>query len=247
MSKQIIIIGGGSSIKEEIDKGLWNRLKGKWTIGLNYSYNFFNSTMLCYADSNFYNEESKKEKFQNLPLIIGKEHSQLKILPNTMTLKTNDVKYFRDVKLGCYKSNLCGIFALSLAIYLLDEGEIYLLGYDYGATKRTKDGRALTHFYQGKINHRGIGNVNYFDTIGRADKDFGVYQNESKVHIYNVSLESKITIFPKLSYAGFFDKLDNQQYNQKVLKQFIEKNYNNKGGENEKTNNWSNFIKFNFD
>ena len=220
---QLIIIGGGHSLKEGIDKGLWNRLKGKFTIGLNYSYNFSNSTILCYVDGSgqFYDEERKKEKFQKLPLIIGKKPGDIKILPNTTILKMNDVKYFRDIRLGCYKSNLVGLFALSLGIYLLDEGEIYLLGYDYGAIGKAKDGRALTHFYQNQIKHRGIGKVNYFDTIGRADKDFGVYQNESKVHIYNVSLESKITTFPKLSYAGFFEKLDNKQYNQEELRHSI--------------------------
>ena len=109
--KQCIIIGAGASLKEGIDEGLWDKLKGKFTIGLNYSYNFFDSSILCYVDNPFYKEESKKEKFQDLPLIIGKEYPQLKMLPNTITLKTNDNKYYRDVKLGCYKSNLCGIFA----------------------------------------------------------------------------------------------------------------------------------------
>ena len=217
--RQLIIIGGGFSLKEGIDKGLWDKLKNKWTIGLNYSFKFFDSTLLSYVDKEFYKEEY--EKLKHLSLIIGKEQDVITKLPNTIALKTNDAKYFRDVRLGCYKSNLCGIFALSLAIYLLDEGEIYLLGYDYGATKKDKDKKFLTHFYQGQIKHRGIGKVNYFHTTGRADKDFGVYQNESKVHIYNVSLNSDIKTFPKLSYAGFFEKLDNQQYNQNELRQYI--------------------------
>lgn len=229
--KQIVIIGGGVSLKEGIEKGLWDKLKGKWTIGLNYSYNFSDSTILCYVDEPFYKEESKKEKFRNLPIIVGKEHKQLKMLPNTITLKTNDVKYYRDVKLGCYKSNLCGLFALSLAIYLLDEGEIYLLGYDNCAMGKAKNGRALTHFYQGEINHRGIGKCNYFNGVHKGgkkfvDRDFGVYQDESKVHIYNVSLNSKITTFPKLSWAGFFEKLDNQQYDQNKLRQYIKEKLN---------------------
>lgn len=220
---QIIIVASGVSLKEGISKGLWDKLKNHFVIGLNYSYNFFDSTILCYADNPFYKEESGKEEFQNLPLIIGKDHPQLKKLPNTITLKTNDVKYYRDVKLGCYKSNLCGIFALSLAIYLLDEGEIYLLGYDYGALGRAKNGRALTHFYQGQINHRGIGKTNYFDTIDRADKDFGVYANEKKVKIYNVSIMSKINTFIKCGYGFFFENLDKQEYNQEELRKEIKR------------------------
>jgi len=225
ISKQIIIIGGGASLKEGIKKGLWEKLKGKWTIGLNYSYNFFDSTMLCCVDGKdqFYEKESKKEKFQNLPLIVGKEYNQLKILSNTITLKANDAKYYRDVKLGCYKSSLCGIFALSLAIYLLDEGQIFLLGYDFGNINNHTDnkGRRITHFYQGKINHRGIGKTNYFEAEKRADKDFGVYANEKKVKIYNISVMSKINTFTKCGWDWFFENLDKQEYNQDQIRKYV--------------------------
>lgn len=224
---QCIILGGGVSIKEEIAKGLWKKLENHFVIGLNYSYNFFDSTILSYVDGSgqFYDDERKKEKFQKLPLIIGKKPGDIKILPNTIILQTNDVKYFRDIKLGCYKSNLVGLFALSLAIYLLDEGEIYLLGYDYGFINGEKDnkGRRITHFYQGEIKHRGIGKTNYFDTVGRADKDFGVYKNEKKVKIYNVSMKSKINTFPKISYDEFFKRLGNQKYDQNIIREYIRK------------------------
>lgn len=218
--KQLIIIGSGSSLKEGISKGLWDKLKGKLTVGLNYTYNFFDSTVLCYVDEDFYKKQ--REQLKSLSLIIGKEHQRLNLLPNTITLKTNDVKYYRDIKLGCYKSNLAGLFALSLGIYLLDEGEIFLLGFDYGTVDNQLDskGRRITHFYD-NIEHRGIGKCNYYDTIGRGDKDFGVYSNETKCKIYNVSLESKITIFPKLSWETFFEKLDNNQYNQEELREYI--------------------------
>ena len=39
--KQIIIVGGGTSIKEGISKGLWSKLDNKYTFGLNYSYKYF--------------------------------------------------------------------------------------------------------------------------------------------------------------------------------------------------------------
>ena len=220
---QLVLIGGGSSIKEGINKGLWDKLKGKFTIGLNYSYNFFDSTILCFIDGSgqFYEKESKKKKFKNLPLIIGKKHPNLKVLPNTITLETNDAKYYRDVKLGIWRSNLCGLLALSLGIYLLDNGQIYLLGYDYGTTKKAKDGKALTHFYQGQIKHRGIGKISYFDTKGRANRDFGVYKDEKKVKIYNISPLSKINTFIKKDWDWFFENLNKQQFNQEKLRHYI--------------------------
>jgi len=221
--KQIIIIGGGVSLKQGIEQGLWEKLKGKFTIGLNYSYNFFDSTILCYVDGSgqFYEEESKKEKFQNLPLIIGKKPGQVKVLPNTIILKMSDNKYCRDVRLGCYKSSLVGLFALSLAIYLLDEGEIYLLGFDYGAYGKDKQNRGLTHFYQGEIEHRGIGKTNYYDSKSRVDRDFGVYKDEKKVKIYNVSVISKINTFTKMGYLRFFEDLDKQEYDQTQIREYI--------------------------
>lgn len=229
--KQLILIGGGSSIKEGIEKGLWEKLKGQWTIGLNYSYKFFDSTMLCYADKDFYTigsaafspdqRKRHEEILKNLPLIVGKLHRGIKTSPNTITLQTNDGKYFRDVRLGCYKSTLVGLFALSLAIYLLDEGEIFLLGFDYSSYGKAKDGKPLTHFYQGDINHRGIGKTNYYEHSGDPDRDFGVYANEKKVKIYNISVMSKINTFTKCGWDWFFENLDKQEYDQEELRKEI--------------------------
>ncbi len=218
--KQLIIIGGGTSLKEGEMKELYNKLKGKWTIGLNYNYNYFNSTILCFVDDDFYIKQ--KKDIAKLNLIIGKKHKLKDIAPNTMMLSCLDSKYDRSLISGVYKSSLLGIFALSLGIYLLDKGEIYLLGYDYGSNgTKDKQGRPMTHSYQGEINHRGIGKTNYYDMKGRADKDFGVYRNEKKVKIYNVSMKSRINIFPKISYDEFFKKLDKKQYNQDKLRQHI--------------------------
>ena len=35
---QLIIIGGGASINKGVNKGLWAALRGRFTIGINYSY-----------------------------------------------------------------------------------------------------------------------------------------------------------------------------------------------------------------
>ena len=36
---QLIILGGGTSIKEGIEKGLWDKIKNRFVIGTNYSFN----------------------------------------------------------------------------------------------------------------------------------------------------------------------------------------------------------------
>jgi len=81
--------------------------------------------------------------------------------------------------------------------------------------------RPLTHFYQGEINHRGVGKISYYNEKARANRDFGVYKDEKKVKIYNVSLVSKIGVFPKISYEEFFKRLDKQVCNQDSLRKYI--------------------------
>ncbi len=254
--KQLVIIGGALSIKPAIEKGLWSKLDCKYVMGLNFSYRYFKTpTLQCFVDSIFYNigdkgltpeqKETHKKFLKNMKLIVGTgDAKSIKpIFPNTILLPSS-VNYKRNLKGGVYKNSLVGIFALSLAIYLLDVGEIYLLGYDYGEA-RTKDyekfitspqqlnnlalkdekNRYITHFYQGEINHRGIAKVAYYTTKGRAERDFKVYNEEKQVKIYNVSLVSKIpsSIFPKISYEEFFKKLDKNNYDQNKLREEIKK------------------------
>ena len=221
---ELIIIGGGDSVKEGISMGLWDKLSNKFVISCNYAYNDFpTATLSTYVDQNYYKAESKKELFQKLPLIIGKQHS-MKILPNTIMLNAG-ATYNRNLKNGVFKSSLCGLFSLSLGIYLLDVGTIYLLGFDYGNIGNEKDSnkKFKTHYYQGneQRTHRGIGRINYYCTKNRADKDFGNYLNEKQVKIYNVSLNSNINVLSKLSYSQFFKLLNNKEYNQNLLRNSI--------------------------
>jgi len=213
---QLIILGGGSSISKGISKGLWNKLKNHFVIGINYSYHHFKDpTIQIYLDYKFYNKN--KEALDKLPLIITKTGKQLP--SNTIQIKTCST-YHRDVRKGCYKGSLSGIYTVSLAIYLLDIGEIFLLGYDFCGIGKDKKGRAKTHYYE-DIEHRGRGKINYYGSITRHSKDFAPFMNEKKVKIYNVSLQSKITNFPKISYDQFFKMLDKKQFNQDELRKYM--------------------------
>jgi len=221
---QLIIIGGGFSMKEGISKGLWEKLKDRFTLGINYSFHYFKSTLQTYVDLDFYSNEW--DDLESLPLIVGKYHKLIEkeIRGQTIMLQINPKTYVRDLSTGVYKSSLCGLFSLSLGINLLDKGEIFLLGFDYADNGTKADnGKANTHFYQGEINHRGIGKCNYYKNKGRADRDFGVYSTEKKVKIYNVSLDSKINIFPRISYDKFFSMLDSYTFDQSRLRGSIRK------------------------
>ena len=239
MRKQAIILGGGTSVLEGINTGLFDKIRDQFTIGLNYSHHYFASTMQMFVDETF--AQDQKNFLEQLPLVIGKEHSGLTLTPNNYHFHTS-LEYARDCHKGIYKSTLVGLFALSFLIYVLDEGDIFLLGYDYGASY-SKSGQAITHWYQsGKIQsiytgkpqdmpHRGIGKVNWYEAlhrdasnskpIPRAEHEFGVYAKESKVKIYNVSTASKISVFPKISYEQFYQMLDSQSCDQDALRQEV--------------------------
>lgn len=222
--KQLILVGGGSSLSEGIKMGLWRKIDNHFIITCNYAYQDLpNATLSTYVDQDYYKAESKKELFQKLPLIIGKSHS-MKVLPNTIMLNAG-AKYNRDLKNGVFKASLCGLFSLSLGIHLLDKGNLFIIGFDYGniGNEKDSDNKFRTHYYQEdeKRTHRGIGRINYYCTKNRADKDFSNYLSEKQVKIYNVSLKSNINVLPKLTYLQFFKLLNNQTYNQEELRASI--------------------------
>ena len=204
---QIILLGSGISIKEGIYNGLWERIKDSFSIGINYSFRYSSSTALCCMNyTDFY--DVNREELKELPLIITCER------PHPSAWEDNTVL----VKNKNYA--LSGILALDIATMMLGKGdEIFLLGFDYGAINETKDsqGRNMTHFYQDQIEHRGIGENGYYTHIRHAYKDFDRFIF-SKCSIFNVSMDSRLDCFGKISYDTFFKKLDNKTYNQDNLR-----------------------------
>jgi hypothetical protein len=242
LPSQIVLLGGGFSIREGIEKGLFDFLQDKFCIGINYSFNFVDTTAQLGVDEVFYNTEY--DKLKSIELFIGKEHPGLYHRALSHIFLKPSKEYDRDLKIGVYKQTLSGIFALSLAIKLLDysdsttervQKKIFICGFDYGPAK-DKDGKILvdssgkplTHFYQDKLQHRGTGKINWYtattlDTetrkrITHAEKEFSPYAKESKVKIYNVGLDSMIPTFEKISYDQFFSHTFDKVYNQAALR-----------------------------
>lgn len=269
MNKQLIIIGGGTSINEGIKQELWPKLVDRWTVGINSSYKFFKPTVLSFMDSEFY--KNNINELKDLDLIIGRyDADNYKLqLPNTILIEGSHKVEVRNNEKKIFYKHITGQFTLSLFINILDVGEIFLLGFDCGNIKIPKNNeidripkmkrikaiselpleeidinkidtskddiieynnkyyRAITHFYQRKVEHSGVGKINcYYDTTTPYEL-FKPYMNE-KIKIYNVSSISRIptTIFQKISYQEMFDKLeykDNQDKIREEIKKYISK------------------------
>jgi hypothetical protein len=245
LPKQLVILGGGASIRPywdgvHKDKGLFELLPKLFSCGLNYSYRFVESTVYCGIDEKFFNENFKD--IIKMPLFLGKTNYSVTLDygKNKMYLFNSVRTYDRDLYAGIYSPTLAGLFAISTFIKLMDEGEIYLLGFDYGPTRDEQGkpitdqlGRVITHWYQSKVEHRGIGKTAWYTsthddpkkkgaTITNAEREFGVYAKESKVKIYNVNPQSVIPTFEKISYEQFFTKISIPEHNQNDIRKDLE-------------------------
>ncbi|MCK9542964.1 MAG: hypothetical protein M0R03_13135 [Novosphingobium sp.] len=236
--KKCVILGAGQSMQEGIEKGLWTKLDNIATFGINEAFQFFNPTLITFVDWTFYRD--RFDKIKNYPLVIGinnpaigfwytdrKRGSYQKCAKgDTLVMVNGSSEYFgkESLKKGCYTGVLAGLFTTTLAM-ALGYNEIYLLGCDMGQ----KDGK--THFYQN--NNKGIGNFTDENNVERTGVGFnvcghfstGVYNNtdayiqdfwkpyltDTDVKIYNVSMNSRIDTFEKITYDEFFKNIENEE------------------------------------
>lgn len=227
---EIIIIGGGISIQEGISLGLKEKIKNKFIITCNYAYKHFNHTFLCFGDKDFYVPTYAKQYPEKNPDI----YNELKELPLIIGINDNGIEEFKldntillDKK---YRANLTGIFAIKLAEMLIEKSTIYLLGFDWnrriGLPERdpnyNPDSDLQIHYYN-DIKHRGVGYVGYYENHN-SDKEFKQFIKKD-VKIFNVSLESNINCFEKISYQKFFEilspKIINQEEARKEIKELL--------------------------
>lgn len=227
-NKRIIIVGGGSSVRQDVwDKPvsslpLWNILKNEATISINYVFRYLNPTIACFHDETFY--RSNLEELKLLPLIVGvyARNVEAVLMPNTYLFKNRTDWVMNQWETAFYGSNLCGVFALSVAINL-GYKEIFLLGYDFGAIN------GITHFYHDDINleerdcnhqlkYRGVGfrDDGHGNKIHRtsnyenkSEKYFTPFENYKDVSIINVGVDSRLQQFPKIDYGEFYSHLEN--------------------------------------
>jgi len=231
--KEVIIIGGGKSISTGLETGLKDHIKDRCVITLNYSFRYFDHTFLCFGDEKFYKDTEPNSPYPDiydelgkLPLIIGMKQSinEEKIIhPNTILLPTNYSYNRKDnLKEGVYCSFLVGIFALSLAIYLMEgKGICYLLGYDWSRrNNEQKNNREKINIHYYDIKHRGTQLTSSYESH-EPNYYFKPFESEKEIKIYNVNPDSNIKNFEKIDYKKMFDLLLDVRYNQIELRDYI--------------------------
>lgn len=230
---------------------IWKALGGEIVFGLNWSYLYHESTIQMFSDYQFY--IAKQKVLNVLPLIVGADSPHIGIReyePNKkcepgknlillpMTNKYNGENSWTK---GFYSTQLIGMLALTYAI-ALGFKNIYLLGFDCCETNDF-DGKKHTHFYdddkdagwyewQNKkksgvgFTENGKYKTSTYNDNSVNDKWFSVYKNEvKKRNIWNVSLNSKLTTFCKLSYNELYKTIQLEPSNidqNKVRKEIVD-------------------------
>jgi len=229
--RHCIIIGGGKSI-EPYRKELAEKTKDQFTIVINYGFLHFPHTCMCFGDTDFYFPSKAKqnpgkypdiyEKLKNESLIIyNNEKNKLKDyqLPNTIYVKSGCGYNTNPLKMGFYHHVITGIFALSLAQFLMDyNGIIFLCGFDWSRNKPNE--QTEIHYYSDQeLYHKGKHKTDYYHN-NNPDNFFGHFK-EPNIKIYNVSEISSINSFEKISYNQMFNLLIPQEIDQNKIRKYI--------------------------
>jgi len=249
LANRCIIMASGASIRDGLQYGLSNYLEREVVFSLNDNICFVDSTVAVFGD--WYAYADRFEIFKNHPLVIGRydthfthEIDGAKPCPkqDSLILLQGVNKYYgtEGLSKGLYSSILTGAFTLNLAI-CLGFKQIFLLGFDCGATGKSThwydnvEGAGQFTDYEGKpITGVGI-NDGKFNTsfYNKEEAEINVlwepFKNEAMV--YNVSLGSRINVFPKIGYQSMFTILKsnpikvNQSEAQSEIRQLL-KPYN---------------------
>ncbi len=224
LPSRCIILASGASIKEGLSFGLYSYLEREVVFSLNDNISFVDSTVSVFGDHECYRD--RFELFSKHPLVIGRFDTHIGrtiegALPcpkhdSLILLKGSGKYYGKDsLEKGLYSSVLTGAFTLNLAIRLGFK-QIFLLGFDCQAIGNSTHwyeevpGAGQFGDYEGKprtgvgFNDQGNYNTSFYNnedtTINALWEPF---KNEAAV-IYNVSLQSRITVFQKIGYLAMF-------------------------------------------
>ena len=210
--KTAILIGGGKSVIEGIELGLWDKIKDKADI---FSINYAFKTMpylpnkQVWVDTTFF-----KNNLGDLETLYKagvechcKKNAKYNAILEIIQHDTSRDEVTKD-KLYIGAMGLSGTFAIALTIKL-GYDRIFLLGYDFGTTS-IKD--THTHYYQHtgiQFLSNGVRNPQVYMTDNGVKREVKLFDKfkSSLYNIYNVSMTSNINSFPKISYNELFERL----------------------------------------
>jgi hypothetical protein len=208
MSKNVVLIYAGMSLQEGISLGLWEKIKNidVWSINFAFLTMPFLPQAEIFVDISFF--KKNMEALQKLYLAgvpcHAKRHQIYSGINEINTYETTRNPQEMDKKLYIGRMGLSGFFALSLAIRQGYEN-IFMCGNDFGSKT------AKTHYYQDdiKVESTGIGHPELYRNNGQVKeevRDWEYFLNYP-AKIINVSPESAIECFPKISYLEFFKRI----------------------------------------
>ena len=223
MSKKVIIVGGGASIQEGLDKGLWENIKEQNVWSCNYAFMtmpYLPKRELWVDRSFFRNNMAALNELVNKGVeAVCKTNQAVELLPQIVSyvgVRTPeeylDKRGIEQNRIYIGAQGFVGTFAIHVAIC---EGydEIFLLGFDYGVPLGS-DKNKPTHYYQGKLDiiSSGIGRPEIYinqrdNSINPKVDTYSVFMKEKDVKIWNVSVLSNIPCFEKITYEEFFTKV----------------------------------------
>lgn len=210
--KECFLIGGGISVKDCIDKGLWDILRDRDVWSINYAFMTmpYLPTRQIWLDLFFFKNNIDKLQglYQKGVKCYSKQNNKYSLIKEINTYNVTRDK--NDMKNRMYSGSmgLSGFFAIHLAAE--EEYErVFIFGYDFGSITNDKK----THYYQDSLDvmSSGVGKPELYQEINKTVKkeveDFKFFLNYP-IQIYNVSPNSNIPYFPKLDYSEFVKKLN---------------------------------------
>jgi len=186
LGETVYIIGGGPSL----ENFNWNNLIGKKTIAINKSIlSYPNANILYWTDSRVYGwYKNEIDNFSGLKVTI-RDH--VTYTDDIKIMKKGNKYGLEEAKDTLCHGNNSGYAAINLA-YLLGAKKIVLLGYDM-RNVGTKG------HYHGGYPVPATGDNVYKDQFIPGFKILADLLKEKKIEVYNASIHSALTVWPKIS------------------------------------------------
>ncbi len=200
----VIVIGGGSSVKEGLELGLWEQIKGQDIIACNDTILHipYPPKYAVWLDRTERQKDVIAKALATDCIRITQQYHDERDDNKTIRFFVckNKDHFERGLERGILfagKRLFTGIFSMSLALYLGYE-TIYLLGFDWNTNEKGE-----TEWYKGVA---PIGN--FLKKKGKVREDVNEHDVfKGKADIYNVSTISMIPSFPKINYKQFFQQI----------------------------------------